>query len=355
MKNRFLSFLLLGLALFSACSSSDDDNGDPRDLNGVYEMGTTRDLDLKYSNAVLIGKSVEFKSVDGETATLQLNGVVPGEEKTIFTGILLNNAGGTFSFTGENKTGNRVVIVEGRIEKGKLTIGVNAVFTSHALMGKWNLDEDAIYLKWEPTNETMFTLNIAGMKVPVTPQMILSSLPEINVMVRNYLQDITFGEDGNVVATYNAAQATEGNSEPAAVWKTSPLNLAYYVFNGELCRIYPNLEMIMQEIDLDEIGRASNPQLDMINQLLVGGVPMTCILEGNKVTMFINEVFINRFTSVFPLLGTLFPEDKEIELSVSGMKVAVKLKDILDQLEGALGKTTKLEIGLNLVKATDAK
>ncbi|MEI3419898.1 MAG: hypothetical protein V8R91_01895 [Butyricimonas faecihominis] len=76
MSNKLLLLLILGVVFFSACSDDDDKNS-PKDFNGIYSTTSTdRVLDLKYSGAVFIGKSVDFNSTDGKSATLKLQGVV---------------------------------------------------------------------------------------------------------------------------------------------------------------------------------------------------------------------------------------------------------------------------------------
>lgn len=123
MKNKFLFLLILGLAFFASCS--DDDNDGPKDFNGVYSTGSTDfELDLKYSDAVFTGKSVEFNSTDGQKATLKLQGVIPGEKETVISDIELIPSNSVYTFTAENKNDSRTVNLNGSIEKGKLTLGV---------------------------------------------------------------------------------------------------------------------------------------------------------------------------------------------------------------------------------------
>ncbi len=65
--------MVLGIVFFASCSDSDNKDT-PKDFNGIYSTTSTdRVLDLKYSNAVFIGKSVDFNSADGKSATLKLS------------------------------------------------------------------------------------------------------------------------------------------------------------------------------------------------------------------------------------------------------------------------------------------
>ena len=89
MKNKFLVLMILGIVFITSCSD-DDDKDSPKDFNGIYSTTSTeRVLDLRYSDVVFIGKSVDFNSVDGKSATLKLQGVVPGESETVFSDVQL--------------------------------------------------------------------------------------------------------------------------------------------------------------------------------------------------------------------------------------------------------------------------
>ena len=103
MKNKFLLLIVLGIVFFASCSDSDNKDT-PKDFNGIYSTTSTdRVLDLKYSNAVFIGKSVDFNSADGKSATLKLQGVVPGESETVFSSVPLESSSSVYTFSAENK------------------------------------------------------------------------------------------------------------------------------------------------------------------------------------------------------------------------------------------------------------
>ena len=143
MKNKFLILMILGIVFITSCSD-DDDKDSPKDFNGIYSTTSTeRVLDLRYSDAVFIGKSVDFNSADGKSATLKLQGVVPGESETVFSDVQLEENNSVYTFAAENKNDERTVALEGSIVKGKLTVDVDmGFFSGKDVMGSSRLSFD---------------------------------------------------------------------------------------------------------------------------------------------------------------------------------------------------------------------
>lgn len=239
MKNKFLFLVMfLGVALFSACSD-DDDKDSPKDLNGIYS-GTSTDnlLDLKYSNSVLMGKTVEFTSADGVKGTVKLQGVVPGEKETVFSDIALTPDKSAYTFKAENKSDARTVTLEGTIAKGKLTLSVDVKFPENELMGKWDLGTSPLLVVWEPGDLVLGEMVRGGKTTTFNTGFIKVIAPTLGNRLKNYLQNIVFQEDGNIVAMYNAAVATEENPNPKVNWQSSALNLAHYCVKDGVCYDY---------------------------------------------------------------------------------------------------------------------
>ena len=162
-------------------------------------------------------------------------------------------------------------------------------------------------------------------------------------MIKKYLQDVSFLQDGNISATYNAAQATDENADPDPLWQASPLNLAHYRVADAVCSVYPNIEMIMYQVEQDQAGRTDSNMSGILNQLLAAGVPVHfTAVENGATTVYIDLEFVNQLTALLPLVSTLIPSDNEL---------AAIILPVLEQLPDVLAKTTKLEIGLNLVAA----
>lgn len=346
MKNKFFGVLLMGMVAFSACNDDDDDKGGiSADFNGTYTNSSEEYvLDLKYSEVELLGKSVVFNSSDGATATLTLQGVVPGEAETVLQNVALTTADNeTYIFSAASENDSRTVNVDGSIRSGLLSLDVAVAFAQNQLMGTWTLASSSIHFVWNPeTLKIQIPIDADSEPIELTTGGIATLVPLLlNDMLKSYLQDVTFREDGNIVATYNAAVSTDENPNPEAVWQESPLNLAHYAADASVCTVYPNVEMIMRQVAADQAGRAtaSDSLANVLNQLLVSGVPVNYTMADGKLTMFIDEEFIKQFSDLIPLLGTILPFE--------GLPSFVP--DVLEQLPGILEQTEQLEIGLILV------
>lgn len=366
MKNKFLFLVtFLGVALFSACNDDDDDK--TKDLNGTYSGTSTEHvLDLKYSDAALAGKTVEFSSEDNETATLKLKGVVPGEQETVFSGVALEGDGAVYSFTVENKNDARVVTLKGTVQEGKLSLEVNVKFAQNELIGTWDLSGALTTWKASLNGENkndykLGTLKNGNYESDITTGLISSVGPSVLLKVlKNYLQNVTFLEDGNIVATYNAAEATEEAPEPIADWKKSAINLAHYCVKDGVCYVYLNVAMIMDQVSKDNVGRANapDPMYSILEQLLNNGIPVHYNFkqgeEGvkSKLEVYVDEVLAKQLKPLIPLLGGLVEDGMEIEVNYPPLfNGSIPVNPILENLPGALDATREMKIGLKLVEA----
>lgn len=354
MKNKFLLLMILGIVFFASCSDSDNKDT-PKDFNGIYSTTSTdRVLDLKYSNAVFIGKSVDFNSVDGKSATLKLQGVVPGESETVFSSVPLVSSSGIYTFSSVNEDAVRKVTLEGSIEKGKLTVKVDVAFVQNDLMKKW--DFSTVNMVWKPTNYVLFEVDLGGIfgKQKVQTGLVTLFAPSMLAqMLKSYLQDVSFRNDGNIVATYNAAESTEEITEPVANWQSSPLNLVQYRVKDDICYVFLNMDMIMRQVGIDQEGRATgtDQMLVALEQLLTNGIPVhfkKTVGEDAKdeLYVYVDEVLIKQLGTLLPMLETLIPEDMTIDIPILTKTVAVPVKTILENLPGALEATTEMQVGL---------
>lgn len=342
MKNKFLVLLVLGIAFFAGCSddnkSADDDQESA--FNGIYSTGSAeRALDLKYSGVEFKGKSVNFNFTDEDVAELKLQGVVPGESETVFSNVQLESNDEGYTFSAEDENDVRTVKLNGFLEKGKLTLNVEVKFAENVLMKKWKLS--SVSMTWLPRDYYLIEgkLNTGGVAALVS----LGGGP----LLKKYLQDITFLEDGNVVATYNAAVATDEDPEPAADWQESALNLAHYYVKDDICYVCPNVEMIMSQVGKDNAGRANlDPTTLILGQLLQKGIPVhfeiskSAILKKETIYMYVDETFIKNLKPLIPVVAALVPEDYEIPI------LNAPVKPILESLPGALDATTELKLGI---------
>ena len=357
MKNKFLVLMILGIVFITSCSD-DDDKDSPKDFNGIYSTTSTeRVLDLRYSDVVFIGKSVDFNSVDGKSATLKLQGVVPGESETVFSDVQLEENNSVYTFAAENKNDERTVALEGSIVKGKLTVDVDVKFVQSELMKTW--DFSAVKMSWAPHDYPLTEVDLGFTKMKLTTGLLATMAPTMLAKeLKNYLQNITFREDGNIVATYNTATATEENPEPEADWQTSPLNLAQYCVKEGVCYVFLSLDMIMRQVNMDQEGRSmgTDPILGAIEQLLTNGIPVHFEkTEGTNAKgalyVYLDEVLLKQLGPLLPLVEGFIPEDMAFEASFLGKTISVPVQSILENLPGALEVTTAMQVGLQFKEA----
>ena len=349
MKNKFLLLMVVGIVFFASCSD-DDDKDSPKDFSGIYSTTSTdRVLDLKYSDAAFIGKSVDFNSADGKSATLKLQGVVPGECETVFSSVPLESGSSVYTFSAENKNDSRTVTLEGSIVKGKLT--VNVKFAQNELMKTW--DFSSVKMAWTPHDYPLTEVDLGFTKMKITTGLLATMAPTMLAKeLKNYLQNVTFREDGNIVAAYNTATATEENPEPEADWQMSPLNLAQYCVKDGVCYVFLSLDMIMRQVDMDQEGRSTDtdPILGAIEQLLTNGIPVQFEkTEGDgkgALYVYLDQVLLKQLGPLLPMVESLIPEDMAFEASFLGKTISVPIGPILENLPGALEVTTAMQVGL---------
>ena len=185
-----------------------------------------------------------------------------------------------------------------------------------------------------------------GLLATMAPTMLAKEL-------KNYLQNVTFREDGNIVATYNTATVTEENPEPEADWQSSPLNLAQYCVKDGVCYVFLSLDMIMRQVDMDQEGRSAgtDPILGAVEQLLANGIPVhfekTVGSDGkDALYVYLDEVLLKQLGPLLPMVESLIPEDMAFEASILGKTISVPIGPILENLPGALEVTTAMQVGL---------
>ena len=126
MKNKFLLLLILGVAFFASCS---DDDKDPFKNYSADYSGDK--LALKLNGKEFSGTSVSFNSENKKNATLTLNKLIPGEPALEVKNLIVEElAGDDYTFAGENKNDDRIVLVEGAVKSGVLSLNTSFKVTS---------------------------------------------------------------------------------------------------------------------------------------------------------------------------------------------------------------------------------
>ena len=241
--------------------------------------------------------------------------------------------------------------LEGSIVKGKLTVNVNVKFAQNELMKTW--DFSSVKMAWTPHDYPLTEVDLGFTKMKITTGLLATMAPTMLAKeLKNYLQNVTFREDGNIVAAYNTATATEENPEPEADWQMSPLNLAQYCVKDGVCYVFLSLDMIMRQVDMDQEGRSTDtdPILGAIEQLLTNGIPVQFEkTEGDgkgALYVYLDQVLLKQLGPLLPMVESLIPEDMAFEASFLGKTISVPIGPILENLPGALEVTTAMQVGL---------
>lgn len=373
MKKNFLYLftVLCTLSFFTACSDDDDDPKDPTvlDVNTAYSGDK---LDLKYGDSALLGKEITFDTKDGKTATITMKGlfnlsellaqlmpkstaaapsmapgVIPGEVTTTISNVPLILSGETYTFEGEYTGASGVkASYSGEVKKDKLTMAVKATMPTNDLVGTWTLAPFApttgslpMVMAWKSETPLkidahMLDENIpAGTIIDIKIEDLLAKMnvnPMVSGLLTGVLQSITYQEDGNIVASYKKAGASD--------WATSPINLAqYYIANGKM---YVQLN-IAQIMDLVASSKADYNPLAGLMAYLSAGVPLNyTVANGTAQIKADTELLL-------PLMGMITTDPFA---GIIGELIPEAYQGLMQQLPGVLATTTEVSATLYLVK-----
>ena len=372
MKKNFLYLftVLCTLSFFTACSD-DDDPKDPTvlDVNTAYSGDK---LDLKYGDSALLGKEITFDTKDGKTATITMKGlfnlsellaqlmpkstaaapsmapgVIPGEVTTTISNVPLILSGETYTFEGEYTGASGVkASYSGEVKKDKLTMAVKATMPTNDLVGTWALAPFApttgslpMVMAWKSETPLkidahMLDENITdGTIIDIKIEDLLAKMnvnPMVSGLLTGVLQSITYQEDGNIVASYKKAGASD--------WAISPINLAqYYIANGKM---YVQLN-IAQIMDLVASSKADYNPLAGLMAYLSAGVPLNyTVANGTAQIKADTELLL-------PLMGMITTDPFA---GIIGELIPEAYQGLMQQLPGVLATTTEVSATLYLVK-----
>lgn len=369
MKKSFLYLftVLCTLNMFTACSD-DDDSKDPNGLevNAAY---SGENLDLKYSDVALLGKEISFETKDGKMATLTMKGtfdmsiisglinggsksalipnlvpgVIPGEITTTISNVPLTLSGEKYTFEGTDSNNGREVKYTGSVEKDKLVLSLNVTMPKNDLTGNWNLALQPLNLVWSAGDATidLSGLGISGISGPVPVSMAAPMIGQFaGPMLHQVLESISYGGDGNIVASYMKKGASD--------WASSPLNLAQYYIKNNKLYVQLNITQILAiveankskaeaNIDLIKIIEAITPILPYLSE----GIPLNYNVSSSTVQVTLGYDVLAK---VFGLLGNEY---------LSGMilgKLPDNFKAVMAQIPGILEKTEDVNVTLILQK-----
>lgn len=389
----YLFAVICSVTLFTSCSD------DEKMVNPVPQTTFTGEngLQLTYNGAPMPGKKVTFTpdATNAQKATLRLEGefdlngilgkaksaaaredvsmptapgVLPGSPVVTLPVDLTIN-GDKCSFAGTSETDYCTFSYKGEVSAGAMELALSEVKLKNAKLAgmTWKLkpydkedpnETDPIYLVWEVEKKVFDFLSIESvLKLALRMELIAAGADHkvsATEMLGTVLQDVTFMEDGNIVATYK--DAANGGTE----WTKSPVNLAQYVVeNDNQIKVFLNPAAIIAAVN--NAGRAVDVQtviqqtIQMLYPMLVNGVPVAFEQTEDALSVYLNTELL------LPLLKTLvvplLSDEEVVAMLVELMKKDPDFSEMADLAEPMLKafpeiieSTTKVEIGLNFVK-----
>lgn len=224
-----ISCLAVASAFLTSCDN-DHYGPEPIDVTANYSNKLSNpnpNLILTYNGETMIGKSVDFSTVTGETAIINLYDILPGEKEVKIMSIPLSGDGQGYSFSG-NSMGNETLSsfrYEGRVIKGQLTLNISNIKMGNAELwaNTYKLPTVINGIKtivvgdmwgeeytWQDVDGQVlnascyFYADIEASKSGATTQTWGSAIQNIlSYILPQVLQEITLGADGNVTASYS--------------------------------------------------------------------------------------------------------------------------------------------------------
>ena len=392
----YLFAVICSVTLFTSCSDDDDE----KMVNPVPQTTFTGEngLQLTYNGAPMPGKKVTFTpdATNAQKATLRLEGefdlngilgkaksaaaredvsmptapgVLPGSPVVTLPVDLTIN-GDKCSFAGTSETDYCTFSYKGEVSAGAMELALSEVKLKNAKLAgmTWKLKPydkedpnkiDPIYLVWEAEKKVFDLLPIESvLKIALRMELIAAGADHkvsAAEMLGTVLQDVTFMEDGNIVATYK--DAANGGTE----WTKSPVNLAQYIVeNDNQIKVFLNPAAIIAAVN--NAGRAVDVQaviqqtIQMLYPMLVNGVPVAFEQTEDALSVYLNTELLLPLllkTPVVPLLS----DEEVVAMLVELMKkdpdfgeMAGLAESMLKAFSEIIESTTKVEIGLNFVK-----
>ena len=362
----------------------------------------TRDEKAPSRAQLVMGSVVNFPVValsNGETVTpnpIPGPGVIPGSPKETLS-LSLSQSGDADSFSGTAESTFCTYAYKGSVSSEGLTLDISDVkLKDTRICGAWGLPaytvnesthlvtDTPIQLVWESTAQIDFKgkpLTINGLLQMIMAMPLFQNhtmrLPDLLTLM---VKQVRFGQDGNITATY-----VDMSGKTPALKNTAP-NLLQYVLAGDSnLLLYPNynaglkaaadlINKINEEMmaSLTRSGATGGTTggtpspldalkilegiLAQLTPMLADGLPLTYNLQGNRL-----DVYLDSRTLLPIMKNVLLPllEDKQLMNSLLDVLGAdpdladlVKiLPSVIEAADEIIAGTTRLEVGLRLVKA----
>lgn len=359
---------------------------------------------------LVMGSVVNFPVValsDGQTVTpnpIPGPGVIPGVPKETLS-LSLSHGGDADTFSGNADSRFCTYAYKGSVSPDGLTLHISDVkLKDTRICGAWGLPaytvnesthlvtDTPIHLVWDSSAQIDFNgkpLTIDGLLQMIMAMPLLQNhtmrIPDLLTLM---VKQIRFGDDGNITASY-----IDMSGKTPALKNTAPNLLQYVLADDSNLLLYPNynvglkaaadlINKINEEMmaSLTRSGETSGAtggttggatggtpsQLDalkilqgilsQLTPMLAEGLPLTYSLQGNRL-----DVYLDSRTLLPIMKNVLLPllQDKQLMnslLDVLGADpdLADLVKILPSVIEGAdeiIAGTTRLEVGLRLVKA----
>lgn len=391
MKKTFLFYVVFCMmAVLSACSSEKDEPNVTGPITEPTTFTTSKGLTLTYNGSAMPDKQVTFapSATDPTKATLTLEGyadltlsktsmvqpyngpgIIPGSASFSLP-INLTINGNECSFAGDSGNEYCTFKYSGRASADKMELNISEVTLKNtSLSGKtWKpaplnstYTQEPIHIVWESsalvdiTGSGVGTLPVSDLvklaiRMPIIPS---PTGGKDNVSVDDMLcytfKSVTFGDDGNITATYIDA-ANGGTTEV-----TSPANIAQYVITGDnTMKVFIDPVLVIKAINAAQKSKADiDIDATQIVQLFTNGFDLNYKIDNGMLTIYIGSDVL---LPILKQLSSILDEDT-INMIIDAVKNDDSMKDyatiissILKSLPNIINTTTKIEIGINLIE-----
>lgn len=323
--------VLLFAGIATSCSDDKDAAADGASLAMTFSnklsAGDKANLSLVYDGTILKGKQARLSSTDGQTATLRLYGVLPGDSCTVIDGVRLDTRDEGYSFSGTATAGNvpTTFRFEGTTstDDGTMSLELSDVRVPQNVLGEHGTFALPVYNGTEGEDERVTVDGVQTscvlFRAPVYSKLVTKHADETNLvslawtmmlntvlnnLITSVLDEVTFAADGNITAQYKSLNDTvgfqqlmdyQGLAHPEkSEFSASPKNLAMYYFtDARTMYVVPNVDMIMAQVQADKAGksvqvRETAPSSTTGKLADVAGVLTALTTEGVRLTVEAN-------------------------------------------------------------------
>ena len=227
-----------------------------------------------------------------------------------------------------------------RNEKIEGTWGLQEVEKIELDGGKGEFYKGSVKLTWDCPEGTTLNIKIGDNEIPMDVNQMI--IPMINNVSNQYLpqilKNVTFTKDGKINATYSELPEEGETSD----WKTAEGYASYTVANDNL--IYVTIDANKATEDIDDA--AEKAQIKGILQQY-NKIPVNIRWNGTKPYFFVDKAFVQ------PMIANLVAMLEKVptkDMDADDLQLFNMLKGIMGQLPEIMNKTTKFELGLELMK-----